>query len=153
MKKRATFLVVVLFSLCISSIYCKKSSTSVKAKTPEQILTSTPWKIAEITAAIGNLTYYYNRGGSANTVNFDNEYIVFRIDNTGTYAEDVGSRAEFTWSFSNTAKTKITLTGQLLPSSTIYWEDVVLTDTSLKYNERYTVLNVFSSATVERIPK
>jgi hypothetical protein len=151
--KRATILIFTLITLLTCTISCKKSNIAPLNRTPEQILTATPWKILEITGGIGNLPFYYKRGGSSNTINFDNEYYLFKPDQTGTYVDNTGLQNPFTWSYSNAGKTRIMLNGELLPATPIYWENIILTDNSLKYNESYTIGNTSANSTVERIPK
>ena len=88
--KTGTILIITLTTLFTCTVSCKKSTITPLNRTPEQILTATPWKILEITGRIGNLPFYYKRGGFSYTVNFDDEYYLFKPDKTGTYFDNAG---------------------------------------------------------------
>ena len=81
MKIRLFFTAAITL-LLISS--CKKDTTSTTTKTPEEILTSSAWRIDEIRFLQNNTPYYYKRGVTANILSFDTESIKFNADKTGT---------------------------------------------------------------------
>ncbi len=142
---RWLFLLIVLFSLS-----CKKETTS---KSAEELLISNAWKASEVRGQIANNPVYYKRGSSGNTINLDNESIMFKGDGTGIYTDNNQGVSSFTWSFTNPEKTKLTWNVQFTPVATIYWEISTLKEGSLKYVEYYNQggTNIFS--TEVRIPK
>ena len=137
-------LLVSFVTLFIAS--CKKdtasntTTTSTPSKPAEQYLTAHPWKPKEIRGVVSNFVIYYLRGGSANTQSFDNEYITFNTNNTGTYTDNTGKQSQLTWNFANTDKTKLNFTVQLTPNiSNVTWEHIVYNDTLIEYDQSYTV--------------
>lgn len=123
-----------------------------------EILTANPWKVQEIRGVIGNIYYYYLRGGTTNTPGFalDNEYITFNSDHTGLYVDNTTKSYNLTWDFANSEKTKITYTMFNFggaPSLTINWEHLAYKNASLNYDEYYTQGSYQSHSHGQRIPK
>ncbi|MEO6358495.1 MAG: hypothetical protein ABIU77_14940 [Ferruginibacter sp.] len=117
------------------------------------ILTANSWKLQSDRATVGGSVVFYERGGSANTNNFDNEFITFNANNTGTYHNNDGGQTTFTWSFTNAANTKLTWFWNTPSPITVTWENISYDDASIRYTEYYTQsgLNVLSS--IIRTPK
>lgn len=138
------------FLIVLFSLSCKKETTS---KSAEELLISNAWKASEVRGQIANNPVYYKRGASGNSINLDNESILFKGDGTGTYTDNNMGISSFTWSFTNPEKTKLTWNVQFTPAATIYWEIITLKEGSLKYVEYYNQggTNIFSNEI--RIPK
>ena len=58
--------------------------------TPGSIKSYETWKLLEIRGVDEGAVLYYLRGGSSNTTNYDNEYIVFNADHTGYEVDNAG---------------------------------------------------------------
>jgi hypothetical protein len=152
MKNKLSFFILLALSLAIFS--CKKNdSTPVTPTppTPEQMLSSSSWKIDElrfsqVNTSGGGTAYYYKRGVTGNISNFDNENILFLASNTGTYTLG-SSNYPITWQFTNAEKSKLQFIVTYSPTSsmTVFWENVVLTSTTLKYAEYYTTTTGITS--------
>src|SRR5437868_5615675 len=98
---------VFLFSFQVGVSSCTKTKTIidtvVKTKTDTlqekdtsltaAILTANSWKLQEIRALSGSNYIFYVRGGSNNTQSFDNEFITFHSNNTGTYQDNTGTQS------------------------------------------------------------
>lgn len=117
------------------------------------ILTATPWKLQEVRALSGGTYIYYTRGGTANSQSFDNEYITFHADNSGTYQDNAGSTTTFTWQFTNTSNTQLVWIWNLPQPVTITWENIAYDDGALRYTEYYTQFGTNVLASEVRIPK
>jgi hypothetical protein len=104
------------------------------------ILTANSWKIREIRALVSGSNYiYYSRGGSGNTQSYDNEYITFNANNTGTYVDNSGLQTTFTWNFTDASNTKLVWVWNAIPSPiTMTWENIYYEDASLRYTEYFT---------------
>src|SRR6476620_9541219 len=113
MKSILTFATALVF-LCLLQFgisSCKKEKIVEKTTTDTvyvqdpmlttQALTAQPWRVYEQRGVLGNTVVYYLRGGSANTVNFDNFSLKFNADGTGTHTNN-GSSLNLTWTFANT---------------------------------------------------
>jgi len=104
-----------------------------------ELLTSHPWKMQEIYAVTGGAIRYYLRGGTNNTESFDNEYIIFNTDKTGTYVENGGRHDAITWDFANPEKTKVLWTLYNTPATfDINWDNLRFKNNRLYYDEYYT---------------
>src|SRR5687768_16017985 len=62
----------------------------------DSVLTADTLKIEEIRFLQNNIQYYYKRGASGNTANFDTEFIKFNANNTGSYVAG-GITYTLTW--------------------------------------------------------
>ena len=148
MKKLPVLLALVIFSL----IACDKDGTPPPVeKTPEQLLTDHAWKIDEIRYLYDNFLYYYKRGAAqGNTDNFDNESIVFNSDKTGTYKRN-NIEYSLTWEFTNPEKTKLVMDINFPTPLHIFWENISLTESVLKYTEYYTFKGLPNLTVARRI--
>ncbi len=111
------------------------------------LLTATPWKLQEVRALSGGTYIYYTRGGTSNSQSFDNEFITFHTDNTGSYTDNGGATTSFSWHFTDATNTELVWIWNLAQPVTITWENIVYDYGSLRYTEYYTQFgtNVLSS--------
>ncbi|MCW3119126.1 MAG: hypothetical protein JWM28_3208 [Chitinophagaceae bacterium] len=117
-----------------------------------EILTAHPWKMQEMYAVTGGLIRYYLKGASGNTESFDNEYIVFNMDKSGTYVENGGRHDAITWDFANAEKTKIYWTLHNTPATfVITWDNIRYKNSSLFYDEYYTDGNTGENSHAQEI--
>jgi hypothetical protein len=93
------------------------------------------WKMQECRVDQNNVITYYNRG--AGSTQFDADSIKFKSDFTGVYINSTGT-GNFTWSFLDAQKTKLK-TFHLNISLNVYWENISVSDTALRYTEYYTI--------------
>src|SRR5215204_741227 len=130
-------------------------------KSNEELLVNKTWKFEYITFVTDNKLFYYERNGSNNTANFGNDAITFKSDGTGTYTATGTQVFTLTWKFEDSRKSKIKYTlkdyelgnPKLGASQVVIWENIVLTDNTLKYAEIYSRADnksIISSA--KRIP-
>jgi hypothetical protein len=120
-----------------------------------ELLTANSWKLQEIRGVNGNTMVFYERGGTLNTQNFDNEYIRFRADGTGTYFDASGATHQITWEFSNEARTKLTFVVSNpapLESHIVVYENLRYKNQALLFDQYWTYDNINSHAQVIRIP-
>lgn len=104
-----------------------------------ELLTAHPWKMQEMYAVTGGAIRIYVRGGTSNTESFDNEYIVFNTNGTGTYVENGGRHDAITWAFGNAENTKILWTFYNTPATfDMTWDNVRFKNNSLYYDNYYT---------------
>ncbi|WP_298739510.1 hypothetical protein [uncultured Chitinophaga sp.] len=140
----------------IDTVTVKDTIKTVDTTVTTEILTANSWKIQEIRGVTGNANVYYKRGNTANTntQNFDNEYITFRADKTGTYVDNNGGQSSLTWDFTNAAHTTLSVTVNF-PSGTIAmtWDHLCYRNKSIKYEEFYTSKGVNSHSYGLRIIK
>ena len=103
-----------------------------------QLLTASPWELQYIRMVSGDSIIYYTRGGAYNE-NFDAELITFSSNLTGTFVDPTGTSHSFTWSWSNSANTQITLiisTGiPLQPTETVVWDNLRFKNDSLLFDQ------------------
>jgi hypothetical protein len=102
------------------------------------ILTANSWKLQFARSLWGNVIVNYERGGSSNTQSFDNEYMTFNANGTGTYTDNVGTQTSFTWNFTDATNKKLIWVWNLPTPVTITWEDIVYDDAAIRYTESYT---------------
>jgi len=115
-------LFVVFVAGLISFSSCTKTNTVIKTDTltvtkidtivhqdtllrPE-VLTANPWMLKEMVAQFGNGRIIYVRGGSHNTLDYDNEYVTFNPDHTGQYVDNTGTSTALTWEFTDSVTIK-----------------------------------------------
>jgi hypothetical protein len=156
MKKTAINLVTISTVLLLCSLQfgfssCKKE-TPIPVMDTVLVLTSKEWKIDEIRFLQNDVPYFYKRGAAGNSANFDNEYIKFNSDFTGTYSAD-GLSYNITWSFKNGDKTKIEYTVLFSTPMLVNMENIIYNESYFKYSEYYQKNNIYSLATVSRVPK
>ena len=128
-------LIVLFISLAIIHSSCKKP---LEPKTADELLTGSLWQIEEIRYLKLNVEQHYKRGASDNTVNYDNEYIKFESNKTGTLYGSLAP-APVTWSFANPEKTKLQFTVQFQGVAPILvtWENILFSEQSIRYTEYY----------------
>lgn len=143
--------ILVRYIIVLSLLINFSCTKNVSPKTPEELLTASPWKIDELRYLQTNLPQYYKRGGSQNTVNFSEEYIEFFSDHTGQYHDQNLQSASFTWSFTNPEKTIIRYTFQY--GLVVTWENIILSEKAIRYTEYYNRDGINSLAEGIRIPK
>lgn len=171
LKKLLGFLSLVLVAVIITCsagiTSCTKTTTKIDTVTVTKtdtlqekdtaltaaILTANPWKVQYDRASVGGTIVFYQRGGSDNTMNLDNEYITFNSNNTGIYTDESGTQTTFTWNFTNATNTTLVWTWDLSPSVTVTWEDISYDDNALHYTEYYVNNGVNSLSAVVRIPR
>ena len=108
-----------------------KQATTEVALT-EKPLTLFTWRMEESRVIDGNNVSYYKRGGQENTINFDNDFYKFNLDNTGIYSFN-GQDYKFNWTYRDAEKTKMEMI-ILYPSPLIVnLENITLTASSFKY--------------------
>lgn len=104
------------------------------------------WQIEHIDWVDEGVLYQYNRGASNNDNNFDDNYVIFSRDFTGSYITS-GTTFNTSWSWNDATKTGLTYIihnfaegGIVSPNSnfTISWQNVSLTDSTFRYTEMYT---------------
>jgi hypothetical protein len=136
---------------------CTKEKTIVIQDTAIslELLTSNSWKVQEVQGVKGNTVVFYERGGTSNTENLDDEYIRFLADGTGTYFDQAGFTHQITWEFSNEAKTKLTFVisnPAPLQSHTVVYENLRYKNKALYFDQYWTYDNINSHAQEIRIP-
>ena len=136
MKIKPPVIVILLVASFIVSS-CDKDDDVITTQNPEQILTSAAWRLDEIRFLQNNTAYYYKRGVTGNALSFDTESIKFNTDKTGTYTAG-GVNYTMTWDFVDAAKTQIRYTINYSTPLVVNWENLVYTETSIKYTEYYT---------------
>ncbi len=132
-----------------------KNDTLVKSDTTltVAILTANSWKLAFDRAVVGLDTFYYVRGGTANSIDYDNEYITFNTNGTGLYTHNDGSQDTFTWSFADTTNTIINwLDNSAIPTNET-WENIYYKNGALHYDEYSDRTNGNELSAQIRIPK
>ena len=154
---------IIIASLQISVTSCKKDTLTVTdtlylpstdTAFSFALLTGTPWKIQEIRGVTGNSPYYYLRGSNASTQSFDNEYIVFNTDKTGTYYDNGGTGTPITWDFEDSTFTKLHYSVPF-PSGTVvaHWEHISYKNGGIRYGEYFINGSYYSHSEGIRIPK
>ena len=106
-----------------------------------EILASHPWKVQELRAVNEGTIEYYLRGGSSNTINFDNEYTVFNADKTGYTVDNAGYTHQISnWDLTTTDKTTLTFIFYDTPTVTslITWDNIHYKDKNINYDDYYT---------------
>ena len=130
-------------------------------KTAEELLVDKTWKFEYVTFVTDNKLFYYERNGSNNTANFGNDAIVFKKDGTGTYTATGTQVFTLTWKFEDTQKSKIKYTikdydlgvPKVGSNQVVIWENIVLTEGTLKYAEIYSRSDAKSIiASAKRVP-
>lgn len=119
------------------------------------LLTANSWKLQEIRGVTDNTILFYQRGGSANTENFDTEYITFNANKTGSYNDGFNNTTPLTWDFLNTENTKLTftLTPATAPYQTIFYENLRYKNGALWFDQYWTVGGKNHHGQVIRTPK
>ena len=170
LKKKLCFSSLVIFVVMLTCSYgitsCTKTTiktdtiTVTKTDTLQEkdttlttaILTANPWKAIYDRATVGGNMLFYQRGGTNNTMNLDNEYITFKSDNTGVYTDNSGTQATFTWHFTNATNTSIELLSNL-SSNVNVWENISYDDNALHYTDYLIANGITTLSTEVRVPK
>jgi len=94
---------LLLISLLVLTVSCKKEKTESKPKTKTELLTSKTWMYDEYFRNYNsaNTVLYYKRGKANNLINMNAQRSNFKAD--GTYTEILanGAPASGTWKFLN----------------------------------------------------
>lgn len=155
------FALILISSLIIS---CKKNNEEPPPQVPitrDSMLISNVWQIQHIHVLQNSTIYKYDRDGQNNTYNYNNDYIKFERDGTGSYSAG-NDYYQITWQFDNSDKTELTYTiynyanGQPQDGINldVKLENVFLSETSFRYAEIYTNLNGANTVcSVYREPK
>lgn len=141
------FILALTFTFVITSCTKEKIVETIKEvekivylPTPgvnkDSVLTAKNLQLDEIRFLQNNTQYYYKRGATGNTANFDTEYIKFNSNNTGTYVAG-GVTYTLTWNWIDQAKTKLQYIVSYSPALTVTWEQLQFTNNSLAYAEYY----------------
>ena len=150
-NKLSVAVTALLFTFLVIS--CKKDNdgTSQQTKTTEEILTSRSWRLDEIRFLQNNVISYYKRGVTSDPNSFNTESIKFNTDKSGTYIAG-GITYAMTWDFDDTEKASIKFIISFAAPLTVTWDNLIFTESSIKYSEYYnrTGSNVLGFAT--RIP-
>ena len=154
---------ILVTSLQISVTSCEKETTTVRdtiilpstdTAFSAALLTRTPWKLQELRGVTNNTPHYYRRGSNTNTQSFDNEYIVFNANKTGTYYDNGGTSIPMTWDFENATFTKLQFTVPF-PSGTVivHWEHIIYKNGGIRYGEYFINGSANSHSEGIRLPK
>ena len=152
---------ILLSALVIS---CKKDSNDPPEVviSRDSLLVSNAWQMQQITFVQNDGTVlFYERGGQNNTWNYDNDYLKFEKNGTGSY--NAGTQQfELTWQFDNSDKTELSYTihnyanggPQQGSNLDIKLENVYLSESSFRYAELYSNENGTQTiSSVSREPK
>jgi hypothetical protein len=150
MKKTPLALAFLAFCALLITACSKDNDPDPSTKTPEEILTSSPWKVDEIRFLQNNTFYYYKRGVTGNIAGLDTESITFKADKTGTYIAGPDTYT-LTWDFVDVSKTKLRYIVNYPTPVTINWENIKFSNTLLDYTEYYTRSGVNTIASARRI--
>ena len=102
-------------------------------------ITANKWMIEETKSVLGGNIVYYLRGGSSNTINFDDEHYKFNVDFTGSHQEDNTIQRPITWSFLNAENTKLIIHFTNTPANfDVIWENIRTKNSKLYYDEYFT---------------
>ncbi|RYF77788.1 MAG: hypothetical protein EOO39_03085 [Cytophagaceae bacterium] len=116
------------------------------------ILTGKVWEMNEIRYLQNNTNAYYKRGGSTNTVNFDDAIIKFNRDGTGT-TNWQGNSISFVWNFASNDRTKVALTLSTGSIRLINWDNMIYSESAITYTETYNNSGTNSLAQAKRTPR
>jgi hypothetical protein len=103
-------------------------------------LTAHPWKLQELRGVLEGTVLYYSRGGTTNTLSYDNEYVVFNSDKTGYEIDQAAATHVIShWALSSAEKPKLTFTYYNTPAitSVITWENISYKNNGLHYDDYY----------------
>lgn len=127
----------------------------------DNLIAKNVWQIQHIYTVQNNVEFIYERGGQNNTFNYDNDYLSFEKNGTGTY-EAGNDQYVIAWQWDNTSKTELTFTihdyanGQPAQGIDLIvkLENIYLSETSFRYAEIYTNQNGTNTVgSVYRQPK
>lgn len=138
----------MLFSLTIAAVFFSACS-----QTNEQLLTSHSWKAEKVWAQVGNTPLFYEAGNPSSTLKLEFEFVTFEKDGTGIFSDNHGVKSPFTWSFSDSTQTKLSMKIQFLPPVTATWDILTLKKNKLIYVEKYNQGTTSFLSFEERIPR
>jgi hypothetical protein len=172
MKKIILALCILVFLLSFQTTFtsCKKETTVHDTVTVVKtdtliikdtaislgLITANSWKLIYLQGVVGNTIYLYERGGSNNIINFDNEYLAFNQNKTGIYFDANGATHQLTWDFMNTQNTTLTFTvtnPSPTPSQVVIWDNVRYKNGALLYDEYWSLSGTNSHSQGIRISK
>lgn len=141
-----------LLGLIIAANGCnKEKNDGPVAKTTEQLLTENTWKADEIRIQMSNNSSSYYKRNSAGTT-YDSDSLKFAGNGTGNYYF-LGSTYSTTWSFTDAAKTKMTIIINQPPAPiTIYLENIQLAESFFKYAQYSSAGGISYLASCTRVP-
>jgi hypothetical protein len=119
------------------------------------LLTANSWKLQELRGVNANTILFYERGGTSNTQNYDNDNLRFEASGTGVYLDENGYTHQIKWEFSNETNTKLTLViSNPAPdhSHTVIFENLRYKNKALYFDQYWTYNDVNSHAQCIRIP-
>lgn len=144
MKKIPFFAAVLCISISALFLACTREFPQPPERDTITLLTQSLWRIDQSYSVQNNTVFFYKRGGQNNTFNYDNDFLKFEKDGTGTYSAG-NNTYEIDWQFATSAKTELSFTihnyanGQ--PSQgddlLVRLENLVVTFNSLRYAEIY----------------
>jgi len=121
---------------------CKKDTVIIKDTVlTEDLLTAHPWKMQELRGVLEGTVLFYSRGGSGNTINYDNDYVVFNTDKTGYGVDGANATHDIShWELLTTDKTTLVFTIYNTPSitSVITWDNIRYKNGNMYYDDYYT---------------
>ncbi len=119
-----------------------RSVTAIVRSTP---IADKKWLMQEIRFLADNIPYYYKRNDDANSnMNFDNDYIFFSHDGTGTYHQTDAVMYPLTWHYKNKIENAIEFRISKFRNGhdlDVTWENIMLDKNAIKYTEYYTHSN------------
>ena len=129
---------IMFFSLVFSTlVLIAANPINFSTGKKEKLLCEKKWMFGEIKFIENNHLEYYKRGGHENTIQFPNDYIIFRKDNTGEYSNGKETYP-IKWRFGNKEKKSIIYTIQMQLPLTVYWEHINIFADHIIYSEYYT---------------
>lgn len=120
-----------------------------------ELLTANSWKMQELRGVIGNDITFYERGGTSNTENYDNEYIRFNADGTGILYDAAGTTHNITWAFADGTTTKLTFVVSNPPpiaSQNVVYENLRYKNNTLLFDQYWSYNGINSHAQAVRVP-
>jgi len=156
----ATLAFLLTFQVGVMS--CTKTETIIDTVTLKErdtlltaaILTANSWKPLEMRGLTNNTYVYYVRGGTNNTQSFDNEYMTFNANGTGTYHDNAGGNTSFTWNFTDASNKKLVwIWNNPTGTITVNWENINYDDGAIRYTEYANQFGFNTLVSEIRIPK
>ena len=120
-----------------------------------ELLTANSWILQDYRGVSANTIVFYQRGGTSNTENFDNEYIRFIADGTGTYFDQSGAMHQITWEFLNDEKTRLSFVVSNpapLESQMVIYDNLRYKNKSLLFDQYWSYNYINLHAQAIRIP-
>jgi hypothetical protein len=116
------------------------------------VLTGKEYHMEEITILQEDEFFYYKKGQAGNTAQFDQDFIKFNANKTGSYSYS-GQTHTIEWDFIGNAKTRIRYTLNRPTPIVITMENISYSGDTLSYTEYYTVGAIKSMSSVLRIAR